>query len=509
MNSTATRSATPNNSLERFVSATFESETRDVTRPQTRGRMRGRALVHGLPVQLAYAAIDAVWVCAIGTAVTLLWFDINLPYWRHQFLDQRVGHAYEGFFILYAALVVMGCASQDLYRTPRDRTVLDESLKVARAVGLATMILVAFIFTSGYKDISRLVVVSSFLLNILLLSGWRYLKRQLILRRSASGIGTSRVLIVGTNSMGTALGKLLSSHRQLGFAVCGYLDVRGSSGLNVLGGFEDFRRVALTEFVDEVFITPPVEAHVVKKLALEARELRIGFKIFPDIYDGLGWRAPLHMIGGFPVMDLHWQPIHTIGLGIKRLLDIVVAGIALLVSAPFLALLAVYIRMDSPGPVIYASDRIGLKGKRFRCYKLRTMIADAELRKRELRACNERIGPFFKMKHDPRITRVGKMLRKFSLDEIPQLWNVLRGDMSLVGPRPHPIDDYELYSADHLRRLDVSPGLTGLWQVTSRSDPSFEANVALDLEYIENWSLGLDLKILLRTIPAIMRGEGA
>jgi lipopolysaccharide/colanic/teichoic acid biosynthesis glycosyltransferase len=151
---------------------------------------------------------------------------------------------------------------------------------------------------------------------------------------------------------------------------------------------------------------------------------------------------------------------------------------------------------------------VGRKGKKFRCYKFRTMVADAELAKERLRLSNERDGPFFKMQNDPRITRSGVWLRRFSVDELPQLINVVLGDMSLVGPRPHPLDDFELYRAEDLRRLDVKPGVTGLWQVTARRNPSFEANMALDLEYIERWSLGLDAKILLKTLPAVLRAEG-
>lgn len=474
-----------------------------------RGRTRGRSLVHGLQVQIAYAVIDAILVCAVGAAIVWLRYSMSFPIgFGHAVFNSTIGGAYEGFFLLYAAFVVMGCASQDLYGTPRERTVLDESIMVARAVAFGTMILVVFIFTAGYKDISRLVLVSSLALNIIVLSGWRYLKRKLILHRTESGIGVSRVLIVGAGPMGRALGEWLRTNRHLGFSVVGYLDIKRSSAQGVLGTIDDLRKLALTEFVDELFITLPSEAELVKRLALEARELRLGLKIFPDIYDGLGWRAPLHMIGGFPVLDFLWQPIPRVGLALKRILDVLVSVLALILAAPLLLFLTLCIRWDSPGPVMYVHDRVGLKGRKFRCYKLRTMVTGANRRLKDMRAINERNGPFFKMENDPRVTHVGRWMRKYSLDEIPQLWNVLRGDMSLVGPRPHSVDDYELYSIDHLRRLDVSPGLTGLWQVTKRTDPSFEKSVALDLEYIENWSLGLDLKLLLRTIPAVLRGEG-
>jgi lipopolysaccharide/colanic/teichoic acid biosynthesis glycosyltransferase len=158
--------------------------------------------------------------------------------------------------------------------------------------------------------------------------------------------------------------------------------------------------------------------------------------------------------------------------------------------------------------VFYRSRRVGRKAREFTCYKFRTMVADAEARKDDVRHLNERHGPFFKISNDPRLTRFGKFLRRYSLDELPQLWNVLQGQMSLVGPRPHPVDDYRQYTLDCLRRLDVTPGLTGLWQVSARRDPSFERNLALDLEYIETWNLWLDLKILLRTAGVVAKGEG-
>jgi exopolysaccharide biosynthesis polyprenyl glycosylphosphotransferase len=471
------------------------------------GRGRGRNLVRGLSVQIAYATIDATLVCIVGALVVWLRFGLELSAARQAF-NRTAGLAYAGFFLLYSALVVLGCANQNLYRTPRDRSVFDESLMVARAVGVATALLVLFIFTTGYNDISRLVVISAGVLNVLTLSGWRFFKRRLVLYRSVQGIGVSRVLIVGAGRMGRALAKWFEENPHLGYKVCGFLDSKRSSDAHVLGTINDLRKVALTQFVDEIFVTLPSERELVKTTVLEARELRLGLKLLPDLYDGLGWRAPLHMIGGFPVMDLQWQPIPAVGLVVKRALDILFAGAALILTAPLLLLFAVLIRFDSPGPVLYVADRVGHRGSKFRCFKFRTMCVGADLRRDELRSENVRKGPLFKLEMDPRVTRLGRWLRTTSLDELPQLWNVVRGDMSLVGPRPHPVDDYARYSVEHLRRLDVSPGLTGLWQVTARNDPSFETNMALDLEYIENWSLGLDLKILFKTIPAVLRAEG-
>ena len=166
------------------------------------------------------------------------------------------------------------------------------------------------------------------------------------------------------------------------------------------------------------------------------------------------------------------------------------------------------IRLDSEGPCVYTAERVGRKGQRFRCYKFRTMIRNADRTREELRRQNQRQGPCFKLCNDPRVTRVGRFLRRYSLDELPQLWNVIRGDMSLVGPRPHPLDDCARYDLGHLRRLDATPGMTGLWQITARQAASFETNLQLDLQYIEHWSLGLDLKILAKTLFVVLRGTG-
>ncbi len=308
--------------------------------------------------------------------------------------------------------------------------------------------------------------------------------------------------------MGQTLALCLENNRQLGYSVRGFLDPHPSGNARVLGSIHDLKKVALEQFVDQLFVTLPADREVVKEIWLEARRLRLNLIVVPDIYDGLGWHAPIRSIGGFPIIELHGQPIPAFGLALKRVIDIVVASVGLILAAPLLAFAALWIRLDSRGPVAYSALRVGKKGKKFRCHKLRTMVDNADAHKERLRKVNERHGPFFKMENDPRVTRCGRLLRKYSIDEVPQLVNVLRGDMSLVGPRPHPIDDYERYTLEHLRRLDVKPGITGLWQIKARRDPSFEATMRLDLDYIENWSLRMDIGILLNTIPAVLRGEG-
>ena len=193
----------------------------------------------------------------------------------------------------------------------------------------------------------------------------------------------------------------------------------------------------------------------------------------------------------------------------KRALDVFVSALALIFLSPLLLLLALIVKADSEGPVLYASRRVGKKGREFSCYKFRTMVADADHQKTKLHHLNERDGVLFKITNDPRITRSGRILRKYSLDELPQLWNVLRGDMSLVGPRPPLANEVKQYQLEYLRRLEAAPGITGLWQVEARNHPSFDRYISLDLHYVENWSLALDMQILLRTVSVVFAGTGS
>jgi exopolysaccharide biosynthesis polyprenyl glycosylphosphotransferase len=412
------------------------------------------------------------------------------------------------FLLLYAALIVLVSQAQGLYNTSIWTSPLDESLSVAKAVGVATLVLVACIYASKVQTVSRLLLGSSAVYNVAFLSAWRFYRRKAIERNVARGHGVRKVLIVGAGKVGQDLARFLQENKQLGLAVRGFLDEEREAEGRLLGGMEDFDRIIRTHFIDEVFITIPEEREVVKSVVLAARERHLNVKVVPDLYDGLAWRAPIEHVGEFPVMSLHREPIPVMGLLAKRLIDMTVSGMGLAVISPLLGLVALAIRLDSEGPVLYRSARIGKRGRRFVCYKFRTMVANADALKESLRHLNEREGPFFKIANDPRMTGVGRFLRKYSLDELPQLWNVFKGEMSLVGPRPHPVDDYEQYDLEHLRRLDVTPGITGIWQVNARSDPSFEKNMALDLEYIENWSPWLDIEILLRTIPVVFKGSG-
>ncbi|HEV2197420.1 MAG TPA: sugar transferase [Candidatus Acidoferrum sp.] len=464
--------------------------------------------------QASYVTIDVIFVC-LGAVVA---YGVRFGFAHHlgievssarQLIHQAYTHTYPAFLLLYVALIVLACTSQHLYRTPREITALEESYKVAKAVGLATVLLVLFIFVSSNKEISRMVVVSAGVANIGTLAGWRYAKRLYVLKRARRGEGVSRALIIGAGKVGQTLALWLNNNRQLGYSVCDFLDAHPNGDARVLGSIQDLKKVALGQFVDQLFVTLPADREIVKEIWIEARRLRLSLNIIPDIYDGLGWRAPIRSIGGFPIIELHGQPIPQFGLAVKRVLDVVVASVGLILTAPILGLAALWILLDSRGPVIYSALRVGKKGKKFRCYKLRTMVDGADAHKEKLRGENERNGPFFKMENDPRVTWCGRWLRKYSIDELLQFVNVLRGDMSLVGPRPHPIDDYERYTIEHLRRLDVKPGVTGLWQVNARRDPSFDTTMRLDLEYIENWSLRMDLRILMETIPVVLRANGA
>jgi exopolysaccharide biosynthesis polyprenyl glycosylphosphotransferase len=375
------------------------------------------------------------------------------------------------------------------------------------------LLLCGTLYLSNGEAISRVVVALMVLFTTVLLCLRRALRRMMVYRRFRAGVETRNVLIVGSGRVGHALKNHIESLQHLGFRFKGFVALSEreaeSGDADVIGDVRNCLSLARSLFVDEIFFSVPAEKKLVIGMVEEARVAGIDVRVVPDMYDGLAWNARVEYIGQFPTIPLHRKDFPIGGILVKRVLDITVSTVGLVVGAPVMLAIAIAIRMDSEGKILYKAQRIGRKGRAFPCYKFRTMVHNADQLKAELQHMNERDGVLFKIAKDPRITRVGRVLRKYSLDELPQFYNVLKGDMSLVGPRPPMAAEVEQYDLAHLRRLDVLPGITGLWQVEARQDPSFDSYISLDTAYVENWNLLMDLRILARTVGVVLSGTGS
>jgi exopolysaccharide biosynthesis polyprenyl glycosylphosphotransferase len=417
-----------------------------------------------------------------------------------------------GWFILSLVLV---SKRHHLYGPIQMRNTLHEQRLTIQASLTAGLLLSGALYLVRGEVISRGVVIITVVATTVLLCGRRLLWRMMKYRRFENGLETRNIIIVGTGRVGQAMRHHLDSIRHLGYTFKGYVQIPGvdseSPALagDVLGSIDQLLQLARQFFADEIFLSAPCDARVVTRIVAQAREAGVDIRVVPELYDGLAWNSPIEYIGQFPTIPLHRGETPVIGMFLKRILDVFLSSIALLILSPLIAAIAVAVKLDSPGPIFYCSDRIGKKGRVFRCIKFRTMVADAERRRAEILHMNERDGVLFKVSNDPRITRFGGFLRKYSLDELPQFLNVLRGDMSMVGPRPPIASEVKRYDLGHLRRLDVLPGMTGLWQVQARQDPSFDSYISLDTAYIQNWSIWLDLKILVRTLSVVAGGTGS
>jgi len=422
-------------------------------------------------------------------------------------LAQRVASCNIGTLLLYGAIFTLLGYSERLYDRETLRMPTHQALLLLKVFVWSTFLIVLTLVSWKPLQPSLLKFVCTGALGCTLM----LLYRQCVgrsPRRQPSGKSARNVLIIGSGQVGRKLAHSLQQDPVAACTVCGFLD-EDLGGKDVLGRVQDLEAIARHEFVDEIIITVPPHSDVGRKAIWQARRNHIDVKIVPDLLGANPALVTLEQIGDIPVMTLCCETIPVFRLLVKRVADMVLSGIGLLFTAPLLSGIAFAIKMDSPGPAFYRAPRVGLKGKRFLCCKFRTMVVNADRLKDKLREHNERAGPFFKLAADPRVTRVGRFLRRYSLDELPQLWNVFMGEMSLVGPRPHPIDDVQRYELEDYQRLEATPGLTGLWQVTARQDPSFQRSMALDREYIGRWSLGMDLRILCKTIAVVMRGEGA
>jgi exopolysaccharide biosynthesis polyprenyl glycosylphosphotransferase len=492
---------------------------RSLAAPQSDGRMNTYASAWtgtsqpGAALFVRLARLSDM-VLALATLVTA--FTVTnvgrMPHGVQEFLSLRLTVKnlllLVGFAVAWRAI----CVLSGLYRWDLVRRRRNEALRVLCAAGIGGS--VALVFTA-------ISVTGAFQLVTVLTWVSGTAAAMLLARRSLHGLidvdGEIRrnVIIVGTGPRAQLLGGELAA-KGTTQRIIGYLDAKAPASSSELGGsylgdLQDLERIVLEHAVDEVYVALPMRSHYAEiETALRVCE-RTGVraKWLADMFDSARGRRRYEVQERFSVISITGEADHH-HLLLKRLIDVVGAIIGLLVLTPVLLCAAIAIKLTSRGPLLYVQDRFGLYRRRFGMYKLRTMVANAETLQDELEHLNEATGPVFKIRDDPRVTPVGRFLRRTSIDEIPQFVNVLRGEMSLVGPRPLPLRDVSRFTeATLVRRFSVRPGLTGLWQISGRSDLSFQRWMELDMQYIDQWSLALDLKIIARTIPAVLKATGA
>jgi exopolysaccharide biosynthesis polyprenyl glycosylphosphotransferase len=421
--------------------------------------------------------------------------------------------------IILPLMLLLGLrfAARGLYRSSTRLTVLDQLgiIVGSTLTGMALLIVFVFLYKPFYY--SRLIFVFAGVAIITLLSSWRLIAAGFRHWQWSRGIGRERVLVVGGTGLGQQVMSGIASSPGLGYTLAGYVDdrpiVEGDRATRIyrhLGPLDEFERVLRQSDVQQVILALPFwEQGRLPELVAICQSLGVGYQVAPDFYQLSFDRVDMLQLSGVPLLRPKEIRLRGANLLLKRAIDV---G-AILLTAPFtlpLALLiALIIRLDGKGPVLFRQTRVGKGGHTFTCLKFRTMVPEAEALRAELQAQNEADGPLFKMRDDPRITRVGGFLRRSSLDELPQLLNVLRGEMSLIGPRPALPEEVACYEPWHRRRLEVQPGCAGLAQALGRSDMSFDEQIRLDIYYAENWSLSMDLRILLMVVPAVISGRGA
>ncbi len=464
-----------------------------------------------------------------GEAVLMRWGDGHLA-WSFAF------RPYAAVLLFVLPVRLLAHAYYDLYKLRGEFSYVDELVRVfkATAVGSLLLVAVAFLYRGGFEyrafSYARGIFVLDFLFALAAISLLRLGVRtaQAAARRRA--INLIPTLIVGRNAEATLCVTELRARPELGYRVIGVVE-NGAldetvpetfAGVPVVGAVDALAELIRETGANEVIITDPrVSGDLLFDVMMRVGRLRkVEFRIAPNLFNCLPRKTEIDQIGALPMIQLFREPLSQWARVVKRGVDITVAALALAVLTPLWLVIACLIKVASRGPVFYRQERVGMDGRIFLFLKFRTMQAGADdrLHREYQRKLIEgrpdtNLGddkrPVYKLHADPRVTRVGRVLRRLSLDELPQLLNVLRGDMSVVGPRPPIPYEVEAYELWHRKRLDMKPGLTGLWQVSGRNRLSFDEMVKLDLFYIENWSLLLDLKIILRTLPVMLRGDDA
>jgi len=418
---------------------------------------------------------------------------------------------YRMLFMAWTMLTVFFYYTHGLYQTRREQEESLEVWEVIKSSCISTLVVILLTFLLRVEDFPRSVMILNTVAIIFFSSIWRVIKKIIVGYLVSKGYNNFNTLIIGAGKTGTSLAGAIQQHPSLGLRIKGFLDDEktGMCGhFPVLGRLDSFTEVAQREFIQQVYITVYPEHQCFIKLLEIAREQGLAVKVVPQGYEYMTRDFMKFNIGLIPVLEYTHLSVNY-HQRIKRLFDFVAALLLMVFLWPLFVILAALIKLDSPGPVFYLSRRYGCYGRKFDMYKFRSMVSDADDLLPQLKAKNEVDGPIFKIKKDPRVTSFGGFLRKYSLDELPQILNVIKGDMSLVGPRPFPISQLEKEDLRQLKRLGIRPGITGLWQIRGRSDVSFNKLLRWDIWYIKNWSFCLDVYILFQTFPAVIKGKGA
>lgn len=404
-----------------------------------------------------------------------------------------------------------------LYEPKRFRRKLEECMDIIKATSLGSLLICAMIGLLESQFINSLVVIVFWLTAIVMTVAVRAAMRFLLTLVRSQGRNLRHIVVLGTNRRARAFAEKIRERRDMGYNVIGYVDDRSAdkdgNAMGILCGISGFPEILERYVVDEVVIALPIQTFYIqiREIMAQCTEQGITVRFIMDkLFDLPNTKSRMEYLEDTPLFSLYMGPEENWAFVVKRVVDFILSAVFLVLLAPLFVLVGALIALTSRGPVFFVQDRVGYNKRLFRMYKFRTMTKEAELLQEELEGLNEAEGPVFKINNDPRITKIGKLLRKTSIDELPQLANVLTGDMSLVGPRPLPLRDYRRFQKNwQKRRVSVKPGITGLWQVCGRNDLSFDRWIELDMEYIDHWSLFLDFKILMKTIPVVLSGKGA
>ena len=435
-----------------------------------------------------------------------------------EFLSLRVKISNFLIFAMFLLCWHVIFSSFRLYASHRLSRRRDEVLDIVKASSLGTFVVLVAAVVLRIRMATPMFLVIFWATSTLATMASRIALRSLLKRIRLYGRNLRNMLIIGTNQRAMEFAKRIDAKPALGYRVVGFVDEQWNgvsdflkAGYSLSCDFAGLPGLLRSSVVDEVVLALPVRSlhSRASEIAALCEEQGIVVRLF-DVFDLKSSQSRAEEFEGHPVITHYRGSLDGWAGVVKRGIDVLVSLLALVFISPVLLITAILLKLTSPGPVFFVQKRLGLNKRHFGVYKFRTMVVDAEKRLSEVKHLNEVSGPVFKIKNDPRVTPLGRFLRKTSIDELPQLWNVVKGDMSLVGPRPLPIRDYEGFSKDwQRRRFSVRPGITCLWQIKGRSAIPFEQWMELDLQYIDKWSLWLDLEILVRTIPAVLKGSGA